>query len=330
MLKKSSIIMILFCILFISIYQSNPIHQYITSIKNEESILNATSQPTPSEQKLYDYIVSEAQRLRIEPIDARVDRVWKAIPGLNGREVDIERTFLLARKDPTNMVIPFIFREVVPDIQLEDLGSVPIYKGNPHKPMISLMINVAWKEENIPNMLQTLSDENVKATFFFLGSWLKDHPNVAKQIAAEGHELANHAYSHANMSELSNTEARQEIEHTQQLIRDLLKVNNQLFAPPSGDYNAKTVEIARELGLYTIMWTLDTIDWKEPHPDIVVKRISARMEPGALILMHPTRSASQALLGIIREAKQRGLLIGTVSQLLSPNRVPEVEQFLSF
>jgi peptidoglycan/xylan/chitin deacetylase (PgdA/CDA1 family) len=90
------------------------------------------------------------------------------------------------------------------------------------------------------------------------------------------------------------------------------------------------VKIARELGMYTIMWTLDTVDWKEPPSDVVVKRISARMEPGALILMHPTRSASGALLGIIREAKQRGLAIGTVSQMLSSNRVPEVEPLLTF
>ena len=84
----------------------------------------------------------------------------------------------------------------------------------------------------------------------------------------------------------------------------------------------ETVEIAHQFQLKTVLWTLDTVDWKHPSPDTIVRRITRGLEPGAMILMHPTSSSSQALPSLIREMKRRGLALGTVSELLSPNRVP--------
>jgi probable sporulation protein (polysaccharide deacetylase family) len=170
-----------------------------------------------------------------------------------------------------------------------------------------------------------LAEENVRATFFLDGSWLQKNAEMARQIAEQGHEMANHAYSHKNMSRLSAGEAREEISKTQTLIKEILGADNILFAPPSGDFSKETVRIARDLNLYTILWTLDTLDWKNPHPDWIVRKITSRLEPGALILMHPTESSSKALPAMIKEAKRRGYVIGTVSDLLSPYRVPYVE-----
>lgn len=275
------------------------------------------------ERALYERVASEAQRLRIEPVDARNDPVWKAIPGLNGREVDIERTFEAARKLKGEAPIPFVFRELPAKVTLDQLGPLPIYKGNPRKPMVSLMINVAWKEENIPGMLQTLREENVKATFFFLGSWLKTHPDIARSIIEEGHEAANHAYWHKTpLSQLSDAAVKKEIEDTQKLLKEL-GVEGTLFAPPSGDFDVRTVRIANALGMRTILWSLDTIDWKEPPPDSIVRKVARRIEPGSLILMHPTASASAALKGMIQEAKKRGFAVGTVSETISPAPAPE-------
>jgi len=283
----------------------------------------------PRDRALYERIVRESEALRVAPVDAKLDPVWKAIPGVNGLEVDVDRTFAVARQSKTygdRTPLPFVYREVPIRVTLDDLGYQPIYKGNPRKPMVALMINVAWKEENIPSMLSTLKAENVKATFFFDGSWLEKHPDVAKTIAADGHELANHAYSHKNMSGLSDAEAKREIEKTERLLKDVLGVErNTLFAPPSGDYDMDTVRVAGELGLRTILWTLDTVDWKEPAPEAIVRKVRARIEPGSLILMHPTEAAAGALEGIIKEAKRKGYAIGTVSETISPARVPTVE-----
>ena len=111
------------------------------------------------------------------------------------------------------------------------------------------MINVAWGDEFIPTMLQVLNKENVHATFFFDGSWLLKHLETAELIGKAGHELSNHAYSHKNMSQLSRREQLNEIVKTQQLLETKLGIKNTLFAPPSGDFDEETVQIAHRAAI---------------------------------------------------------------------------------
>jgi probable sporulation protein (polysaccharide deacetylase family) len=266
-------------------------------------------------------IEAEAEKRRIAPIDARMDRIWKAIPGYNGREVDIEETYRLNRGASSSAPIRFVYKQVPPKVGLDDLGPQPVYRGNPNKPMVALMINVAWGNEYLDSMLKTLEKENVKATFFLDGSWLKKNPEAAKRIQSYGHEISNHAYSHPDMSKLSREAAYNQIAKTEALLKSTLNVTNRWFAPPSGDYNAATVKIAAEQGLKTVLWTLDTVDWKHPPASSIVLKIRTRVEPGSLILMHPTDSSSEALPGMIAAIKQKGLALGTVSETLSPERI---------
>ncbi|XEC97157.1 polysaccharide deacetylase family protein [Paenibacillus tarimensis] len=303
---------------------NDSIAQYVTSVKRNAGAVPAmASFDSQGDQGLYDRIVAEANNRKVAPVDAKVDRVWKAIPGYNGIEVDIEKTFRTAKASP-NDPIRFFYREVAPKVNLEDLGRYPIYKGNPNKKMAALMINVAWGNEYLDPMLEVLEQERVKATFFFDGTWLKKNADTAKKIQSFGHELSNHAYSHPNMSTLGRTAAYQQIAKTESLLKETLGVKNRWFAPPSGDYNQMTVDVAAEQGLKTVLWTVDTVDWKKPSPEWIVRKISLQIEPGALVLMHPTASSSQALPGIIREIKRKGIVLGTVSETLSPDRVPPV------
>jgi len=331
MWKKGFVAVAFFAFAFVAVSRSGPIAHQVAGLQPNPAaadVERAAERIDPSKlsaerRALYDRIAAEAERLRIEPIDAKEDPVWKAIPGLNGREVDVDATFAAAEKSGGKEPFPYVFRELPAKVTLDDLGPLPVYKGNPRKPMVSLMINVAWKEENLPGMLKTLREENVKATFFFLGSWLKTHPEEAKAIAAEGHELANHAYWHKTpLSQLSDEAVRKEIADTQKLMKDILGVEGTLFAPPSGDFDMDTVKVAHELGLRTILWSLDTIDWKEPPPESIVRKVAARLEPGSLVLMHPTSSASGALKGMIQEAKRKGYALGTVSETISPAPAP--------
>lgn len=281
--------------------------------------------PELRKAKLLEHINAEAKRLNVAPINATVDRVWKAIPGYNGLEVDVQRTLELAQRESFSNPPKLLFREVPPQVSLEQLGPHPIYKGNPNKPMVAFMINVAWGEEYLPAMLETLKQENVRATFFFDGSWLRKNIPMARTIMEQGHEMSNHAYSHKDMSKLNRAQAAAEISKTEALLKNELGVDNKLFAPPSGDFNQTTVEIAHSMKLKTILWTLDTVDWKKPDPSSIVRKIETRIEPGSLILMHPTSSSSKALPGMIRAIKSRGLQLGTVSEVISPQRVPKVE-----
>lgn len=297
---------------------------YISSIKKDSSELAFLRMDDAlKEEELRQQIRQEAEKRRKPPVDARSDRIWGLIPGYNGLEVDEEKTFQLAKKSGVLKEESIVTYEVSPKIGLEDLKPREIRKGNPNKPMVSLMINVAWGNEFIPGMLEVLKRENVHATFFFDGSWLAKNLDLAKQIQEEGHEVSNHAYSHKNMSTLSRYNAMQEMIKTQQLLSAQLNVKNTLFAPPSGDFNQETVKQAAELGMRTILWTMDTIDWKNPGKEVILQKVRTRVNAGTLILMHPTKSSSDALEDMIRIIKSKGLVLGTVSELLSPQRIPE-------
>lgn len=333
MRKKAIFLCCVFAVVCIALGMQ-PINEFIHAVKSGEtrevwnqsrgltSLVSVWGENSDIPSLLKE-IQAEAVKRKEAPINAKVDRVWKAIPGYNGREVNIERTYELAKEKPPGSPIPYVYKEIEPEITLEELGAHPIYKGNSRKQMAALMINVAWGNEFLPSMLETLKKENVQATFFLDGSWLKKNVDMAKEIQAQGHEISNHGYSHKNMSELSRQEATQEIVKTEQLLKKELGVNNTLFAPPSGDFDQETVQIAHELGLKTIMWTLDTIDWKNPGAARINQKIRKQMEPGFLILMHPTSSSREALPEMIQIIKSKGISLGTVSDVLSSKRVPE-------
>lgn len=273
------------------------------------------------EEILLRQIRQAAIQRRVEPVDAVVDRVWKAIPGYNGQEVDIEQTYEKAKGLPKDTPIPYVYKEITPKVMLDDLGPQPIYRGNPNKPMVALMINVAWGNEFLVPMLDTLDEMGTKATFFLDGSWLNKNEQLALEIKKRGHQIENHAYSHPNMSQLESTRARLEITKTKKLLQERLGIENRWFAPPSGDFNQQTVKLATEEGLKTVLWTVDTVDWKKPPASAIVSKIDSKIAPGSLVLMHPTASSRDALKDMIKVIRGKGLTLGTVEQTLSSDRV---------
>ncbi|WP_233201337.1 polysaccharide deacetylase family protein [Sporosarcina sp. P13] len=266
-------------------------------------------------------IQSYAEKHDIKPIDAKIDPVWKAIPGYNGLTVDVTKTYKMMLDGNNFDTNHLVFKEDPPNVHLDDLPPSPIYKGNPEKPMIALLINVAWGEEHIPHMLKTLKESEVKATFFFDGSWVKRNPSITKMINLEGHEIGNHAYSHPNLNKSSLKETQDELRKTSEIIDDTLGVKPKWFAPPSGSFNQQTVDVAHELGMKTILWTVDTVDWKKPDTSEMVTRVLSKVENGSMILMHPTKPSAEGLEAIIKGAKEKGLHLGTVSNLMSEKRV---------
>lgn len=326
-MKTDKAALVLACIaVVVGIGSTNgPVKEMIAGLKPQADAAVMSHAVEQSSNELRAKIIRKAKEINAQPIDAVIDRVWKAIPGYNGLEVDVEATYRKAVLQGPSEGLRLVYREIKPKVSLNDLGAQPIYRGNPAKPMVSLMINVAWGNEYIRPMLDILDAEKVKVTFFLDGSWLSKNKELAVEMLKRGHEVENHAYSHPDMSKLSRARAAAEIEKTRKLLKDSLGVTNTWFAPPSGDFNQQTVEIAASLGLKTVLWTLDTVDWRNPSPDSVIAKITSRAEPGTLVLMHPTASSSQALRGMIRGIRAKGLQLGTVSQTLSPDRIAPAE-----
>lgn len=190
------------------------------------------------------------------------------------------------------------------------------YSGDEKSNKITLMINVYWGTEYLDEMLQILEDNDVKTTFFVGGTWAVAESDMLQKIYDAGHEIGNHGYYHKDQGKLSAEKNYEEIINTHNLVKSLIGVEMDLFAPPSGSYNKKTVEIATELGYKTIMWTdgRDTIDWRDKDSEVIYNRAIKNCKGGDFVLMHPTEATKNALDRIIKTLKEKGFELCTVSE----------------
>ncbi|WP_126426474.1 polysaccharide deacetylase family protein [Brevibacillus marinus] len=305
-------------ILLVMLVQTRPVAQYVSVIKERE----VGGMPSADADDLRRQVEEWKKQYDQPPIDAKLDRIWKAIPGYNGRQVDVEAS--IRRILESGLITPqqLVYKEIPPAVSLDDLGAQPIYRGNPQKPAVSFMVNVAWGNEYLPSILDTLDKYQVKTTFFLDGSWVTKYPDLAKQIYDRGHEIGNHAFSHPDMSRIGEERIREEIGRTQAVIEKVLDSKPLLFAPPSGAYTQRVVEIAqREFGMKTILWTADTVDWRKPAVPEMVQRVNRQLGNGVLVLMHPTEAAAKGLEAMLKAAIAKGLLPTTVSDVLSSQRI---------
>jgi peptidoglycan-N-acetylglucosamine deacetylase len=270
---------------------------------------------------LYRKIQAYSDKHEFKPIDAKVDRVWKAIPGYNGLSVNIKASYKKMKANGEFDKNKVVYKEIPPNVHLEDLAPEPIYRGNPQKPMVAFLINVAWGNEYIPEILKVLNDHQTKATFFFDGSWVKKNPDLAKKIKEGGHEIGNHAYSHPDLKQRSMTETTEELQKTNDVIEETLGITPKWFAPPSGSFNQVTIQVADRLDMKTILWTVDTVDWRKPATSEMVGRVVSKVENGSMVLMHPTKPTAEGLETMITDIKAKGYKLGTVSELMSEKRV---------
>ncbi len=190
------------------------------------------------------------------------------------------------------------------------------YSGDETSNKVTLMINVYWGTEYLDEILEILADNDVTTTFFVGGTWAVKESDMLQKIYDAGHEIGNHGYYHKDQGTLTAEKNYEEIVNTHNLVKSLIGVEMNLFAPPSGSYNKKTVEMATSLGYKTIMWTRDTIDWRDQDSDLIYERAIKNCKGGDFILMHPTEATKNALDRIIKTLKSQGFELCTVSENL--------------
>ena len=183
---------------------------------------------------------------------------------------------------------------------------LPIYCVDTQKKQIALTFDTAWGNEDIPQILKILKQENVKATFFFCGDWISKYPADIKTIYEEGHDIASHGDHHKYMTKLTDKQQQEEIQGVTQKIQGLLGIKIDLFRAPYGDYNESVVRNARKMNYYIIQEQL-------------IKKVCGHknLSPGSIILMHTgTKCTKQALKQIIRNIKAKGYEFVSVSRLI--------------
>ncbi|WP_327324295.1 polysaccharide deacetylase family protein [Streptomyces sp. NBC_01210] len=171
-------------------------------------------------------------------------------------------------------------------------------------------------------LLDTLKEKKVHATFFLLGkNHVLKHPDLVRRIADEGHEVANHTWSHRRLDELSADEIRGELSRTQEAIARITGRRPTLMRPPQGRINDDVTKVSRELGLAQILWSATAKDFSTTDSELIKNRILDQAGRDGIILLHDIYDGTvPAVPGIIDELKRRGYTFVTVPELLAPGK----------
>lgn len=165
-------------------------------------------------------------------------------------------------------------------------------------------------------LLDVLTQWQVPATFFVIGRHVMEYPELTRQIDRAGMEIANHSYTHPNLTKLSETRIAQEILRTQAAVQTVVGKTPRYLRPPGGNWNPKVAAVARTWGLTPCMWTVDVYGSEVIGAQQVADAVLAQVRPGAIVLMHNGKvSTLQALPTIIKELRRRGYSFATVDAL---------------
>lgn len=174
--------------------------------------------------------------------------------------------------------------------------------------------------QNTPRLLGMLRERNIKATFFVVGTLVKEYPGIIRAILADGHEIGNHSLTHPmNMPRLSDEKVRHEIGATADALQNIAGYRSRLFRPPGGATNARMKQwFYDEYGLTTVLWSVDPNDWKRPGVSVVTQRLVNGAHPGAILLCHDLHAPTvDAMPGTLDALLAKGYRFVTVSQLIN-------------
>ncbi|TJX16225.1 DUF2334 domain-containing protein [Tissierella creatinini] len=212
------------------------------------------------------------------------------------------------------VLLIFAFSFNSKDVFKEDI----YYKGTSKDKVIAFVCNVDWGNEFILPMLEILKERDIHISFFPTGRWAENNPEIVKKISYMGHEIGNHGYSHRDYSKLTYEENKEEISKANTILEEITGQSPKYFGPPSGAYNEYTLKASKDLNNKFVLWSIDTIDWREDaNSDLITKRVMEKTENSAIVLMHPTENTVKALPEIINYLFQNGYKIGTISDVIS-------------
>ncbi|MFE3452140.1 polysaccharide deacetylase family protein [Nonomuraea sp. NPDC059194] len=166
-------------------------------------------------------------------------------------------------------------------------------------------------------LLDTLKKYDAKATFFLEGQYVKSRPAFAKRMAVEGHELGNHSYKHLNFTKLEPGAIRNEIQKTQDIIKQVTGVEPKLLRPPYGMADLQVSDIAAEFGMPMILWTGGSRDWESRNEAAIKKQTLAVAKQDGIILMHDwVKQTVDSMPALLKTLQGKGYHFVTVSEVI--------------
>lgn len=194
----------------------------------------------------------------------------------------------------------------------------PIFYFKTHDKKMALTFDISWGEKVPMAVLQVLKDEQQKATFFLSSPWSQKHPDVVKALVDAGMDIESHGNQHVDLDQRSVQQIHDNIASADLVLKELSRQTPRFFRPPNGAYDDAVVDTAKALNYNTVIWSIDSLDWKNPGIDYMVNRVSKEAFPGAIILFHASDSAKQtaaALPRVLAKLRRAGYELVTLEEL---------------
>ena len=196
---------------------------------------------------------------------------------------------------------------------------IPIYYVDTQEKVCALSFDAAWGNEQTEGLLDTLDQYKIHTTFFLVKQWVDKYPGSVRDIADRGHDIGNHSSTHPHMAQLSSSEQLEEIVACNAAVEQITGQCPALFRAPYGEYDNKLVQNLRGRGMYCVQWNIDSLDWQDPSADEIVNRVTERLKPGSIILMHNgATNTPEALPRLIEAIQAQGYRIVPISEIIPP------------
>lgn len=195
------------------------------------------------------------------------------------------------------------------------------YLGDEANKKIYLTFDAGYENGNTEKILDALKENDVKAAFFLVGNYMETCPEIVKRMVEEGHIVGNHTYHHKDMSTLTEKDSfMNELTELEDLYKEITGADMpKYYRPPQGKYSEEQLQWAKEAGYKTCFWSLAYVDWdqkKQPSREEAMEKLTKRIHPGAIVLLHSTSSTNGEILGdIIKQWKDMGYQFGELTDL---------------
>ena len=185
---------------------------------------------------------------------------------------------------------------------------LPIYCVKTDKKQIAISFDAAWGNDDTETLIKILKEYNVPATFFVVGAWVDKYPESVKALSDAGHRIENHSNTHPHMPQLSKEQIINELESCNNKIKAVTGRCPKLLRVPYGDYDNAVLETTESIGMYTIQWDVDSLDWKDhATADSICKRVTSKVKNGSIVLFHNDADHTpEALPNILKCLKDEG------------------------
>ncbi len=181
------------------------------------------------------------------------------------------------------------------------------------KNLVALTFDDGPLDSTTPFLLDILYEKDVPATFFVLGSMARKYPEIVKRAEKEGHEIASHTMYHQNLIRISASAVEADINEANSVFQNILGRAPSLTRPPYGNINDN---VRKYVGTPMILWSVDTLDWKNKNTESIVNTAMSQVHDGAIILMHDVHPTSvEAVPTLIDTLRGAGYEFVTISEL---------------